>query len=74
MGEITFSRNFSREIKRRTSVLGLRAAAREIGISPTTLSRLSRGGLPDMATFISVCRWLDMDPGLFFDRDGRASE
>lgn len=68
MGEIVFSRNFSREIKRHASMFGLRAMAREIGISPTTLSRLSRGGMPDMATFVAVCRWLDMDPGLFFER------
>jgi DNA-binding Xre family transcriptional regulator len=43
--------------------LGVRAAAKEIGISPATLSRVERGYLPDLDTFGKICRWLEVDPG-----------
>ena len=42
---------------------GLRAAAREIGISAATLSRVENGHLPDLENFRLICRWLDVDPG-----------
>ena len=42
---------------------GIREVAKEIGISPATLSRVERGFLPDVETFGKVCRWLDVDPG-----------
>jgi transcriptional regulator with XRE-family HTH domain len=38
----------------------LRDAAKEIGgISPSTLSRIEQGHVPDVETFIKVCQWLD---------------
>ena len=42
---------------------GVRAAAKEIGISPATLSRVERGYLPDLETFGKICKWLGVDPG-----------
>lgn len=42
---------------------GIREAAREIGISPATLSRVERGFLPDLETFGKICKWLNIDPG-----------
>jgi transcriptional regulator with XRE-family HTH domain len=45
------------------SDVGVRAAAKEIGISPATLSRVERGYLPDLETFGKICKWLDVDPG-----------
>ena len=44
---------------------GLREAAKEIGISPATLSRIENGQVPDLETFQAVCKWLEMDPGTF---------
>ncbi len=41
---------------------GLRAAAREIGVSPATLSRVENGHLPDLENFRRICTWLDIDP------------
>lgn len=38
--------------------LGIRAAAKEIGISPTTLSRLERGEAPDHGTLNTLWGWL----------------
>lgn len=42
--------------------LGIRAAAKEIGISSSTLSRVENGFLPDLSNFKLICRWLDIDP------------
>ena len=44
---------------------GLREAAKEIGISSATLSRIETGQVPDLETFQAVCKWLEMDPGIF---------
>ena len=38
------------------------AAAKEIGISSSTLSRVENGFLPDLSNFKLICRWLDIDP------------
>ena len=37
---------------------GIRAAAREIGVSPTTLSRIERGFPPSMKTYKKLQEWL----------------
>ncbi len=39
-----------------------RAAAREIGVSPTTIGRLLKGEDIDVETLIKVCRWLKVAP------------
>ena len=49
--------------KRRERDLGLRAAAAECGVSPSTLSRLERGlssSLPDADTLTRLAVWLKM--------------
>lgn len=43
----------------------LRETAAEIGISPPTLMRVEGGRIPDVETFGKLCRWLQIDPGLF---------
>lgn len=45
--------------------MGIRAAAKEIGISPTTLSRIERGHVPDLKTLDKVCEWVGEDPAKF---------
>ena len=49
-------------IRRKRGETGVRAAAREIGISPATLSRVENGHLPDLQNFRLICQWLDIDP------------
>lgn len=49
------------ENKRRFLSLGLRAAAKEIGISYPTLSRVEKGSIPDLDTFFLLCTWLNVD-------------
>jgi transcriptional regulator with XRE-family HTH domain len=41
---------------------GVRAAAKEIGISAATLSRVENGHLPDLENFRLICQWLGVDP------------
>lgn len=39
----------------------------EIGnVSPSTLSRVENGNIPDMETFIALCNWLQVRPGDLF--------
>ena len=42
--------------------VGIRTTAREIGLSPATLSRVENGQLPDLANFTKLCQWLEVDP------------
>jgi len=47
---------------------GLRTVAQEIGgISASTLSRIEQGNLPDVDTFIRICKWLEVSPQEFTD-------
>lgn len=59
--------------KRRGREYGLRAAAEESGISPSTLSRLERGvssSLPDADTLTKLAAWLEVPVGrLLSDKD-----
>ncbi|MDJ1175360.1 helix-turn-helix domain-containing protein [Roseofilum capinflatum] len=42
---------------------GLRETARQIGkVSPSTLSRVENGKMPDMETFLLLCDWLQVPP------------
>lgn len=57
--------NLGKMIVERRGTLGVRAAAKEIDISPATLSRIENGNVPDLATFAKVCKWLGEDPNRF---------
>lgn len=52
-------------LSKKRGSMGLRAAASEIGISPTTLSRIENGHVPDVATLNKICVWLEEDPSQF---------
>jgi transcriptional regulator with XRE-family HTH domain len=46
---------------------GLRETATEIGnVSPSTLSRVENGKMPDMEPFLLLCDWLKVPPAHFF--------
>lgn len=51
--------------KRERELLGVRAAAKAIGTSPASLSRIENGQVPDLETFAAICRWLEIDPSEF---------
>jgi transcriptional regulator with XRE-family HTH domain len=44
--------------KRTKLGLGVRGAAKEIGISHPTLARVEKGFLPDLENYEKICRWL----------------
>lgn len=47
--------------------LNVTNAAKEIGISKATLSRINREiGLPDIETYYKCCKWLKTDMNKFF--------
>jgi len=58
---------FSERLAHKRGTQGVRAAAREAGVSPATLSRIENGHLPDLETFERLCRWLGEDPNRFLD-------
>lgn len=43
----------------------LREIANDCLISPSTISRVERGAVPDMATFLALCDWLEIPPAEF---------
>lgn len=45
--------------------MGVRAAAAEIGISPTTLTRIEKGHVPDIGTLEKLSAWLGEEPSRF---------
>lgn len=55
--------NFGDKIKAKRGSMGLRGAAKKIGVSPATLSRIERGNLPDLINFRKLCIWLRVNPG-----------
>lgn len=50
--------NLGRRVKEKRGSQGIRSAAKEIGISHATLSRVERGGLPDLENYKKICKWL----------------
>jgi len=54
-------------LRERRGGRGIREAAKEIGISPATLTRVEGGRLPDLATFQRMCAWLKMNPNELLD-------
>lgn len=54
---------FSKLLSEKRGEKGVREFARELGISPATLSRIERGKLPDLETFAKLCSALKIDPG-----------
>jgi transcriptional regulator with XRE-family HTH domain len=57
---------FSSAVKSKRGKKGLRETAEEIGnISAATLSRVEQGNLPDVETFIRLCKWLNVSSDSF---------
>jgi transcriptional regulator with XRE-family HTH domain len=53
---------------------GIRAAAKEIGISPSTLSRVENGHLPDLENYKKLCEWLGVDITTITQNSGLADK
>jgi transcriptional regulator with XRE-family HTH domain len=58
----------ARMVREKRGTTGLRDAANEIGdISAPTLSRIEKGKIPDVDTFIQVCGWLGVSSDTFIN-------
>lgn len=75
----------AKQLRAKRGTRGLRAVAQEIGdISASTLSRVEQGKIPDLDTFLRLCRWLGASPDQFTsatretpedkDRDGESTQ
>lgn len=53
-------------LKEKRGKRGLRATADEIeGVSYATLSRIEQGRIPDVDTFVKICKWLEVSTETF---------
>lgn len=55
----------AKQIQSRRAGKGVREAAKDVGISPATLSRVENGKIPDLETFRRICTWLGDDPAIY---------
>lgn len=56
---------FQAALIRALEPFGLREAAKQIGVSSSTLSRIERGEVPSLETFFTLCDWMDVSPADF---------
>jgi len=53
--------NLGRRVIEKRGAQGIRAAAKDIGLSHATLSRVERGFLPDLENYKKIIKWLGLD-------------
>jgi transcriptional regulator with XRE-family HTH domain len=61
------SQKLASMVKSKRGKLGLRVAAKEIQISAPTLSRIEKGQLPDIETYMKICKWLQVSSDFFME-------
>jgi transcriptional regulator with XRE-family HTH domain len=52
------------KVREKRGVLGIREAAKQAGIKPTTFARIEAGKMPDLENFKKICEWLAVDPNV----------
>ena len=58
-------------LKQKRGKRGLRAVANEIGdVSFATLSRIEQEKIPDVDTFVKICKWLEVSTDTFIIKSG----
>lgn len=55
----------SKMIKSKRGERGLREVAKETGISVSTLSRVENENLPDIDSYLKLCKWLEVSIDFF---------
>jgi transcriptional regulator with XRE-family HTH domain len=55
----------SKMIKQKRGERGLREVAKQVGISVSTLSRVENGNLPDIDSYMKLCKWLEVSIDFF---------
>lgn len=59
---------FGNEVTYKMGNVSLRKTAKEIGISPATLCRITNGKEPDISTYYKICAWLNHPMEKYFIR------
>lgn len=67
-------KELARRLQEHRAGKGIREAAKEVGVSAATLSRVENGKIPDLETFGKICHWLGDDPSIYFGLKPRAPE
>ena len=49
------------EVRVKRGGSSIRTLAKHLGISPTTLSKIENGHIPDIKVLAVICDWLDVD-------------
>ena len=63
MGNYLDMEKLANLVRNKRLTRGLRETAKEIGnVSPSTISRVENGKIPDMDTFLALCDWLEVPP------------
>lgn len=62
---MTTLETLGRLVRQKRADQGVRSAAKQIGISHATLSRIEHGHLPDLENFQKVCTWLGVEMSSF---------
>lgn len=66
MSDLVDSHRLAARLIAKRGKRGLRATAADIGgVSASTLSRVEAGNVPDLETFLRLCRWLGASPEEF---------
>jgi len=60
---------FSEQVKSERGQRSLREAAKETGISASTLSRIEKGYIPNVNTFLVLLAWMDQNSTNYVDLD-----
>lgn len=55
-----------------TNNWSMEVASKMIGISKATISRIEKGAIPDMDTFLKIISWLGKDASEYFIKDLRS--
>jgi transcriptional regulator with XRE-family HTH domain len=62
------------DTKRRSEDASWREIARELAVSPSTFSRMAHGRRPDVDTFATLLRWLNVEAEAFMTGGGNEDE
>lgn len=55
------------QISKEKRRIGVREFANQVGISPSTFSRIENGKVPDLETFFKFCNWMGLSPYNFMN-------
>lgn len=62
-------------LKEKRGKVGLREVAKQIGdVSAATISRIEQGKIPDVDTFIKICKWLGTSTDTFIIKNDNSTE